>query len=359
MLMHQMAKREAKRPDKRSDSRCTPLKFRKIYDRLSDEKKALIDEMGLGAFQHLPNFYINYKILIELVRSYDIFTNTISTSVGDLFEKRQKEFEDKLNEEEKEALDLFKGKSLTFVQDMVKDCPIETDQQKRAFKRAFALFIQKSFLLPTSSAYISPVHLPVIRDVDNTQGKNWAHHVNSFLINGIKEFHEQGSQAVKGCHFVLMIIYFRERYDGKSLNDPNSGEENEHDDADDTESNNEEKEYNSADDSETETDSEEVQQERRAKRRQEESVIAARPVHDSTVDETGPESGPQPQPGPEPEHQPQPEPQPEPAPQPQPQPEAAIRFGDEPQEVIDGFVAACQEVEETEAAIKACEEAEL
>ncbi|MED6212928.1 hypothetical protein PIB30_088176 [Stylosanthes scabra] len=61
-----MAKREAKRPDKRSDSRCTPLKFRKIYDRLSDEKKALIDEMGLGAFQHLPNFYINHKILIEL-----------------------------------------------------------------------------------------------------------------------------------------------------------------------------------------------------------------------------------------------------------------------------------------------------
>ncbi|MED6141411.1 hypothetical protein PIB30_103115 [Stylosanthes scabra] len=112
---------------------------------------------------------------------------------GDLFEKRQKDFEDKLNDEEKQALNLFKGKSLTF----------------------------KSFLLPTSSAYISPVHLPVIRDIDNTQGRNWAHHVNSFLINGIKEFHDQGSQAVKGCHFVLMIIYFKERYDGKSLNDPN------------------------------------------------------------------------------------------------------------------------------------------
>ncbi|MED6202555.1 hypothetical protein PIB30_106742, partial [Stylosanthes scabra] len=128
-----------------------------------------------------------------------------------------------------------------------------------------------------------------------------------------------------------------------------SGEENEHDDADDIESNNEEEEYNSADDSETETDSEEVQQERRAKRRQEESVITAKPVHDSTVAETCPESGPQPQPGPEPA----------PQPQPQPQPEAAILFGAEPQEVIDGFVAACQEVEETEAAIKACEEAEL
>ncbi|MED6121529.1 hypothetical protein PIB30_031060 [Stylosanthes scabra] len=209
------AKRTVKRPDKRSDSRCTPLKFRKIYDRLSPEKKALFDEMGLGAFQHLPNFYINYKVLIELVRSYDIFNNTISTNVGeflitsekvehafglncrgDLFEKKQKDFEDKLNAEEKQALDLFKGKSLTFVQDMVKDCPIETEEQKRTFKRAFGLFIQKSFLLPASSAYISPVHLHVIRDIDNTQDRNWAHHVNSFLINGIKEFHDQGSQAV-------------------------------------------------------------------------------------------------------------------------------------------------------------------
>ncbi|MED6187771.1 hypothetical protein PIB30_079635 [Stylosanthes scabra] len=102
-----------------------------------------------------------------------------------------------------------------------------------------------------------------------------------------------------------MIIYFRERYDGKSLNDPNfpapwiqrwTGElmkdkikaededitgliqrakmraqqqkkgkkktdgedENQQNDADDTESNNEEEEYNSADNSDTKTDSEEV-----------------------------------------------------------------------------------------------------
>ncbi|MED6213637.1 hypothetical protein PIB30_095260 [Stylosanthes scabra] len=202
-----------------------------------------------------------------------------------------------------------------------------------------------------------------------------------------------------------MIIYFRERYDGKSLNDPNfpapwiqrwtgelmkdkikaedeeitvNGEdENQQDDADDTESNNEEEEYNSADDSDTETDSEEVQQERRAKTRQEESVIAAKPVHDATVAETGLEPGPQPQPQPGPEPEPETEPQPQPdseqvsepqpqpnlepvsGPQPQPKLEAAILFGPEPQEVIDGFVTACQEVEETEAAIKACEEAEL
>ncbi|MED6163061.1 hypothetical protein PIB30_076347, partial [Stylosanthes scabra] len=135
---------------------------------------------------------------------------------------KQKNFEDKLDDEEKEALKLFKGKSLTFVQNIVKDCPIGTELERRTFKRAFGLFIQKAFLLPTSSHYISPIHLPVIRDVDNMRRRNWAHHVNSFLIEGIKEYQEKGSQAVQGYHFVLQIIYFKERYEGNNLNDPNT-----------------------------------------------------------------------------------------------------------------------------------------
>ncbi|MED6123201.1 hypothetical protein PIB30_046951 [Stylosanthes scabra] len=52
--------------------------------------------------------------------------------------------------------------------------------------------------------------------------RNWAHHVNSFLIEEIKEYQEKGSQAVKGWHFVLQIIYFKERYEGNNLNDPNA-----------------------------------------------------------------------------------------------------------------------------------------
>ncbi|MED6140749.1 hypothetical protein PIB30_096410 [Stylosanthes scabra] len=157
-----------------------------------------------------------------------------------------------------------------------------------------------------------------------------------------------------GCYFVLMIIYFRERYDGKSLNDPNfpapwiqrwTGELM--------------KDKIKAEDEDiTVRIDTESQNEGSATKQS-----AAKLVHDATVAETGPEPGPQPQPRPEPEPEtkPQPQPNPEPVsgPQPQPKPEAAILFGPEPQEVIDGFVAACQEVEETEVAIKACEEAEL
>ncbi|MED6156611.1 hypothetical protein PIB30_015923 [Stylosanthes scabra] len=60
---------------------------------------------------------------------------------GEHFEKNTKDFEGKLNDEEKEAPKLFKGQYLTFVQNMVKDCPIGTEEEKRTFNRAFALFI--------------------------------------------------------------------------------------------------------------------------------------------------------------------------------------------------------------------------
>ncbi|MED6173698.1 hypothetical protein PIB30_062115 [Stylosanthes scabra] len=190
------------------------MKFRAIYDNLSDDKKALVDEMGLGVFQHLPNDYINHKILNDLVWSYNVFTNKISTGVGEFLIT---------SENVGHAFGLnYNGKLLTFVQNMVKECPIGTKLEKRTFKRAFGLFIQKAFLLSISSHYISPIHLPVIRDIDNTRERNWAHHVNSFLIQGIKEYQEKGSQAVKGCHFVLQIIYFKERYEGNNLNDPNA-----------------------------------------------------------------------------------------------------------------------------------------
>ncbi|MED6160783.1 hypothetical protein PIB30_054572 [Stylosanthes scabra] len=100
---------------------------------------------------------------------------------------------------------------------MLRTSAIEIDYEKRMFKRAFALFIEKSFLCPASSANISPKHLLVIRDIENTQTRNWAHHVNNFLVNRITEFKEKERKAVKGCHFVLMIIYFKERYFGKTM----------------------------------------------------------------------------------------------------------------------------------------------
>ncbi|MED6163078.1 hypothetical protein PIB30_076492 [Stylosanthes scabra] len=259
-------------------------------------------------------------------------------------------------------------------------------------------------------------------------------------MNVIKEFQDTSSQAVKGCHFVLMIIYFKERYDGKSLNDPNvpapwiqrwSGdllkektkaededitrvekkgtvrkEKNPEDDSEsmefDIEEGSEEEEYHTTD-SETESDTEEVQQGRKSKRKEEESVIHQRQRQErkersrrreqgkedkeptlakeieqikkrklqrkdeaNKKEKTATEEG-NTNPPPHmdiPTHDATiPEPEPEPVMPvmqfgPEPEPETVIEIRPEPQEVIDGFVVACEQAEENVAAIKACEEVE-
>ncbi|MED6172039.1 hypothetical protein PIB30_046486 [Stylosanthes scabra] len=274
------------------------MKFRRVYDKLSPHKKALIDEMGLGAFQHIPSDYINHKILNELVRSYNVFTNKITTSLGeflitsekvghafglnykgDLFEKKPKELEKKLNDEEKEALNLFKGKNFTFVENMVKECPIESEEERRTFKRAFALFIQKCFLLPTSTHYISPIPLPIIYFKERYDGNSlddpnfpppWIQRWSGDLL---KEKIKTEDEDLTG---LIQRAKMRAQ-SGKTTRKKQEGKEKKlEDDSDsvdsDTEEDSEEEEYHSTDSEETESEYEEVQRERKSKKMEEESV---------------------------------------------------------------------------------------
>ncbi|MED6220998.1 hypothetical protein PIB30_050231 [Stylosanthes scabra] len=249
-------------------------------------------------------------------------------------------------------------------------------------------------------------------------------------MNGIKEFQQKGTHSVKGCHFVLMIIYFRERYDGKTLDDPEYPppwiqrwcgerlkEKTNNEDVDisnedsestepDTDSVSGEDEYHTMD-TETEAESEEEQQERHSKKLEEESVIATNTAShmDIPVEKTvesvvakaqEKEIAPEIYKMAEPAIQPRPQPQPEPVektvesvvanaqekeiapeinkmakpaiqPGPQQQLEPIVTLGPEPPEVIDGYMAACEQAEKTsenkkkevDAEIEACEEGEI
>ncbi|MED6111248.1 hypothetical protein PIB30_050856 [Stylosanthes scabra] len=62
------------------------------------------------------------------------------------------------------------------------DTLLDTYENKRLFMRAFVLYIQKCFLLATSSANVMPRTLPTIFDMENTRRRNWALHVHNFLL---------------------------------------------------------------------------------------------------------------------------------------------------------------------------------
>ncbi|MED6164165.1 hypothetical protein PIB30_087042, partial [Stylosanthes scabra] len=81
-----------------------------------------------------------------------------------------------LSEEAKEVHDYFKGFTIVALQDLIKATPVDTEENKKLWMRAFILFVQKVFLLPNSTAKICAAALPTLFDLENTRNRNWAHH---------------------------------------------------------------------------------------------------------------------------------------------------------------------------------------
>ncbi|MED6121891.1 hypothetical protein PIB30_034423 [Stylosanthes scabra] len=217
---------------------------------------------------------------------------------------------------------------------------------------------------------------------------------------------------MKGCHFVLQIIYFKERYEGNSLNDPNAPppwiqrwcgdnlkekiraeneditgliqrakirarrkkeerkrqegkDKKQKEELDSLESesdeDSEEEEYQTTD-SEPEPD---VQRERRSKKKEDDSVIDTNPVQQHMDIPVQVAIIPEPEAEPEPIIDIGPHPWPES--NIQGGPETIIEIGPEPPELLDGYMAECEwadkvyerKKEEADAEIKACDEAEV
>ncbi|MED6142014.1 hypothetical protein PIB30_109260, partial [Stylosanthes scabra] len=64
-------------------TRCSPSELAKTYAVLSNEKKALVHEMGFGALaENVSNYNFSNLIMMELVDSFHIPDNTIRTNIG-------------------------------------------------------------------------------------------------------------------------------------------------------------------------------------------------------------------------------------------------------------------------------------
>ncbi|MED6200990.1 hypothetical protein PIB30_090615 [Stylosanthes scabra] len=93
------------------------------------------------------------------------------------------------------------------------------EENKVLFKRAFLLYIQKCFLIPTSAPNVTPRALPALFDLENTRNKNWALHVHNFLLEEIEKAKKNNAKSVSGCCYALMVIYFHETHFEKNSRD--------------------------------------------------------------------------------------------------------------------------------------------
>ncbi|RYR33869.1 hypothetical protein Ahy_A10g048533 isoform A [Arachis hypogaea] len=207
------------------DLKCATHLLNDKFRNMTEEKKAIVRDLGFGGLMHIPPLRVDHQLLRELANNFKLGDNKLKTgygsfhitpkkigdalginATGDLFP--EKVDYKKLSDDDKIIYRRFQGKTLKSLTDEMMEIGVGNEEERLMFKRIFILYIQMAFLLPTTINTISPVHLVPIFKMDGIEERNWGGHVLTFMIKGITDYQEKKKKAINGCLFALMIIYF-------------------------------------------------------------------------------------------------------------------------------------------------------
>ncbi|MED6200807.1 hypothetical protein PIB30_088833 [Stylosanthes scabra] len=166
------------------------------------------------------------KVLKEIYNRFDTYDHTIHAVAGEVEITTQKIGKalglssTDLNKEDHNIYKFFQGKTQAALSMMIFNTLVDTEDNKKLFKRAFLLYVQKCFLLPTSAPNVTPRALPMLFDLENTRNRNWALHVHNFLLEEVAKAKTNHTKSVSGCCYAMLIIYFHETHFGKNSRDP-------------------------------------------------------------------------------------------------------------------------------------------
>ncbi|RYR18179.1 hypothetical protein Ahy_B03g062807 [Arachis hypogaea] len=218
---HKMAAR-----NQMKDLKCATHLLSDKFRNMTEEKKAIVRDLGFGGLMHVPPLRVDHQLLRELANNFKLGENRLKTgygsfqitpktigdalginATGNLFPEKV-EYK-QLSDDDKIIYRRFQGKTLKNLTDEMMEIGVGSEEERLMFKRIFILYIQMAFLLPTTINKISPVHLAPIFKMDGISERNWGGgHVLTFLIKGITDYQEKKKKAIDGCLFALMIIYF-------------------------------------------------------------------------------------------------------------------------------------------------------
>ncbi|QHN95587.1 uncharacterized protein DS421_18g610980 [Arachis hypogaea] len=207
------------------DLKCATHLLSDKFRNMTEEKKAIVRDLGFGGLMHIPPLRVDHQLLRELANNFKLGENKLKTgygsfqitpktigdalginATGNLFPEKV-EYK-QLSDDDKIIYRRFQGKTLKSLTDEMMEIGVGSEEERLMFKRIFILYIQMAFLLPTTINKISPVYLAPIFKMDGISKRNWGGHVLTFIIKGITDYQEKKKKAIDGCLFALMIIYF-------------------------------------------------------------------------------------------------------------------------------------------------------
>ncbi|RYR35088.1 hypothetical protein Ahy_A10g050225 [Arachis hypogaea] len=181
------------------DLKCAIHLLNDKFRNMTEEKKAIVRDLGFGGLMHIPPLRVDHQLLRELANNFKLGKNRLKTRYGDalginatvdawvylnrlgcfvvflfvgnLFPEKV-EYK-KLSDDDKIIYRRFQGKTLKSLTDEMMEIGVGNEEERLMFKRIFILYIQMAFLLPTTINKISPVHLSPIFKMDGISERNW------------------------------------------------------------------------------------------------------------------------------------------------------------------------------------------
>ncbi|RYR45683.1 hypothetical protein Ahy_A07g031490 [Arachis hypogaea] len=153
------------------DLKCATHLLSDKFRNMTEEKKAIVRDLGFGGLMHIPPLRVDHQLLRELANNFKLGENRLRTGYGDLFPEKV-EYK-KLSDDDKIIYRRFQGKTLKSLTDDMMEIGVGNEKERLMFKRIFILYIQMAFLLPTTINKISPVHLAPIFKMDGISERNW------------------------------------------------------------------------------------------------------------------------------------------------------------------------------------------
>ncbi|XP_016164274.2 uncharacterized protein LOC107606765 [Arachis ipaensis] len=172
------------------DLKCATHLLSDKFRNMTEEKKAIVRDLGFGGLMHVPPLRVDHQLLRELVNNFKLGENRLKTgygsfqitpktigdalginATGNLFPEKV-EYK-QLSDDDKIIYRRFQGKTFKSLTDEMMEIGVGSEEERLMFKRIFILYIQMAFLFPTTINKISPVHLAPIFKMDGISERNW------------------------------------------------------------------------------------------------------------------------------------------------------------------------------------------
>ncbi|CAL8149313.1 unnamed protein product [Prunus armeniaca] len=204
-------------------TRCSPDRFHRTVEKLSNEKRLAINAIGFGNMASLSCTRLHRQLCQFLIQRFNLDTSSIelhdnvfgigAVEFGRVMGLKNTGEDVQLDcavedEKVKQLVKSFGGNGKRVLVKGLAEQLEKCEHVDEDFKVRFVMFALGTVLCPTSSPSVIGNYLTFLTIPGKIETKNWADHGFNFLCEGVRSFQAKKVSYVNGSLLFLQLFYF-------------------------------------------------------------------------------------------------------------------------------------------------------